>query len=156
MNRAISVTLLTFVATTGVITMAALSQLSYAADSDIINATLTTPILKDATGKELSSPAKVGQLVIISTTLLSNSSSTAANNSIVPFVIMIEARDELGISQYSQFAIGSLNLDAKSEVGISWTPKEAGTYELKALALSELNNPQILAPAHSSLTRIQQ
>ena len=153
MNKAISATLLTFVAI-GVIATATLSQLSYAADADIVNATLTAPILKDATGKELSNPAKVGQLVIISTSLASSGNST--NDSSVPFVIIIEARDELGISHYSQFALGNLNLGAKSEVGLSWIPKEAGTYELKAFALSDLNNPQILAPAHTSLTRVEQ
>lgn len=147
MNRAVSVALLAFAA----VGAAALSQSSYAVDP--VNATLTAPVLKDATGRELSNPAQVGQLVIISTSLSSNSS---AGNSSVPFVIIIEARDELGISHYSQFAMGSLNPGARSEVGLSWTPKEAGTYELKAFALSDLNDPQILAPAHTSLTRVEQ
>jgi hypothetical protein len=129
------------------------SHFSYAADTD--NATLTVPILKDGMGKILPTPAKVGQLVVISTTLASNSSDATADNSSMPFVIIVEVRDELGVPLYSQFAIGSLNPGGESEVGLSWTPKEAGTYELKAFALSDMNNPQILAPVNSSITHIE-
>ncbi len=135
---------------------------SFALEGNNTNATLTAPILKDPVGKVIAAPAQVNKMVIISTTLTSNSSnssssSNSTNDDSIPFMIVVEARDELGITHYSQFALGSLNLDGSaSEVGLSWIPEEAGTYELRAFALSDWNNPQILAPAQRSLTSVEQ
>lgn len=129
---------------------------SYASDESFnTNATLTAPVLKDPTGKAIEGPVKLNQMVIITTKLTSTSSSS---NSSMPFIIIVEARDELGVTRYSQFGTGSLNLggNSSSEVGLSWRPEEAGIYELRAFALSDFNSPQILAPVQSSLIDVEQ
>lgn len=145
--------------------LSSLSGSSYATEAASYagnNASLTAPILKDASGKPLTTPPKVGQMVVISTTLASNgttssnASSTSADSSI-PFIVIVEARNELGITEYSQFAIGRLmNGNSSSEVGLSWTPDASGRYELKAFALSDLNDPVLLALPESSIATVQQ
>jgi len=61
-----------------------------------------------------------------------------------PFVIIIEARDTTGVTSYLQFQIGRLSAQGISDVGVSWLPEKAGTYELRAFAISNFTNPIIL------------
>lgn len=148
------------------LTSSSLSGSSYATEAASYvgnNASLTAPILKDPTGKPLTTLPKVGQMVVISTTLASNTTnsnaSSASADSSIPFIVIVEARNELGVTEYSQFAIGRLmngGSNSSSEVGLSWTPDASGVYELKAFALSDLNDPVLLALPESSIATVQQ
>ena len=93
--------------------------------------------MKNAAGQLLDS-ASDGQLVVLSTTV----SSTKEESQ--PYVAIMEARDEAGMTRFLGFAIGDLAGNSQSEIGISWTPEEAGSYELRTFLVSEFENPQLL------------
>lgn len=104
---------------------------------------VTSPVLKDQQGNVLSEGSE-GQILVLST--------TAANSSDDPlqFVTIIESRDEGGVTQFLGFSIGQLEANAQSEIGISWTPQNAGNYQLRAFLLSGFPNPQILTTVKTS------
>ncbi|MEW6604170.1 MAG: hypothetical protein AB1351_05720 [Thermoproteota archaeon] len=106
----------------------------------------TRPVLKDMSGNELSA-ARVGQLTMIST--------TAVNSHIydLPFVAIIEVRDEDGVTVYLEWQKGTLDPNSRAEIGISWIPERAGEYEIRTFLVSHLAEPQILTMV--STTEIQ-
>ena len=97
-----------------------------------------TPELKDRTGRVLTN-AVAGELSIISATVNNNSTEDET------FVAMVEARSSIGITELLEFQIAQANGDNSVEFGISWTPEEAGTYELRTYLLSGLQEPQVLS-----------
>jgi hypothetical protein len=103
----------------------------------------SSPVLKDAQGITLSSGSE-GQLTIISITAFNGSDDP------VPFVAIIESRDESGTTQLLGFSIGSVEDGAQSEAGISWTPEKAGDYQLRTFPISGFENPQVLTAVRAS------
>ena len=97
-----------------------------------------TPELKDRTGRVLTN-AVAGELSIISATVNNNSTEDET------FVAMVEARSSIGITELLEFQIAQASGDNSVEFGISWTPEEAGTYELRTYLLSGLQEPQVLS-----------
>jgi hypothetical protein len=97
----------------------------------------SAPVLKNAAGQLLDSTSD-GQLVVLSTTVSSTKEEPQ------PYVAIMEARDEAGMTRFLGFAIGDLAGNSQSEIGISWTPEEAGSYELRTFLVSEFENPQLL------------
>jgi hypothetical protein len=108
-----------------------------------INPGITSPVLKDQQGNILSQGSE-GQILVLST--------TAANSVDEPlqFVAVIESRDENDMTQFLGFSIGRLEANTQSEIGISWTPENAGDYQLRAFLLSGFPNPQILSTIQTS------
>lgn len=88
--------------------------------------------------------ASEGQLVVLSTTVSSTKDDPQ------PFVAVMEARDGAGMTRFLGFAIGSIEAGSTSEIGISWTPEEAGNYELRAFLVSGFENPQLLTAVATS------
>lgn len=78
------------------------------------------------------SSARVGQLVVISTQF--------ATKDKTPYVLFIEARDEKGITVFSEFAIGQIEQFGQTTIGLSWSPDEPGEYLLKSFALATFDN----------------
>lgn len=99
---------------------------------------MSMPELKDTVGKKIGS-ATVGQLVVISTTVVNN------RDSVLPFTAIIEVRDESDVTVYLRFQIGDVNANGQSEIGLSWLPKDEGSYQLRAFAISNFTRPQVLA-----------
>src|SRR5687768_7073551 len=97
-----------------------------------------TPELKDRSGGVLTN-AVAGELSVISATV--NNNSTQDEN----FVAMVEARSSIGITELLEFQIAQASENNSIEFGISWTPEEAGTYELRTYLLSGLEEPQVLS-----------
>jgi hypothetical protein len=97
-----------------------------------------TPELKDRSGTVLTN-AVAGELSVISATV--NNNSTQDEN----FVAMVEARSSIGITELLEFQIAQASENNSIEFGISWTPEEAGTYELRTYLLSGLQEPQVLS-----------
>ncbi|HJS82419.1 MAG TPA: hypothetical protein VJ742_06245 [Nitrososphaera sp.] len=97
-----------------------------------------TPELKDRSGAVLTN-AVAGELSVISATV--NNNSTQDEN----FVAMVEARSSIGITELLEFQIAQASENNSIEFGISWTPEEAGTYELRTYLLSGLQEPQVLS-----------
>ena len=94
------------------------------------------PELKDSSGNFLST-AHVGQQVFI-TTIFAN-----CTNEEIPYTVVLEARSEDNVTVYLQFQAGLLDANADSGIGLAWSPEEAGKYQLRTFALSDLNLPQI-------------
>lgn len=92
--------------------------------------TVTPPQLVDTEGNNLQS-AKVGQLVVVSTAIVNSSPAET------PFVVFVEARDEQGVTVYSQFGLGSIDTNQRSEIGQSWSPDNEGKYLFRAFAIGD-------------------
>ena len=107
-----------------------------------VSNTPSVPVMRDASGNNLSS-ASIGQLVVISTTIVNNRDAE------MPFVAFIEVRDGKGVTVYLQWQMGTMNPDGQSEVGLSWVPESAGTYQFRTFFISDLLDPQILSPIAS-------
>jgi hypothetical protein len=94
------------------------------------------PELKDVSGNFLES-AHVDEPVFI-TTIFANCTDVE-----IPFIVVIEARDEDDVTVYLQFQAGKLDANADSEVSLPWSPEKSGKHELRTFALSNLTQPQI-------------
>jgi hypothetical protein len=105
--------------------------------------TPSAPELKDVTGRTLSS-LSVGQQAVLSTNIVNN------NDESRPFVALVEVRDSSGITVFLAWQTGTLNPSGQAEVGLSWTPEEAGDYEVRTFVISDLANPQILSEVQTS------
>jgi hypothetical protein len=95
--------------------------------------TVTPPQLLDTAGNKLIS-ASTGQLVVVSTAIVN---TTPAET---PFVVFIEARDEQGVTVYSQFGLGTIDTNQRSEIGQSWSPDHEGKYQFRAFAINNFTN----------------
>jgi hypothetical protein len=104
---------------------------------------VASPVLKDAQGNELSK-GSAEKLMVISVTT-SNSMDDP-----VPFVAIIESRDGSGVTQLLGFSTGSIEDGSQSETGISWTPQEAGSYQLRTFLISGFEDPEILTGVRTS------
>ena len=112
-----------------------------------INATTPSqPALKDITGSTINE-VTTGQQVVLSTDIKNN------NNVSQPFAAIVEVRDADGITVYLQWQTGTLNPSSTANVGLSWTPENAGTYSVRTFVISNLANPAVLSPvAESTIT----
>ncbi|MGI0012045.1 MAG: hypothetical protein ACREBU_01180 [Nitrososphaera sp.] len=104
---------------------------------------ISGPIVKDAQGNLLST-ASTGEIIILSVNVTNN------ENVPLPFVILIESRDEIGVTQFLEFHIGTLQGNRSSEVGISWKPAEAGNYQLRTFLISGFDSPEVLTGVQTS------
>lgn len=100
--------------------------------------TPSAPSLKDVSGDPIDE-VTVGQQVVLSTTIQNN------NDAEQPFVALVEVRDSDGITVFLAWQTGTLNPSGSAEVGLSWTPEEAGDYTIRTFIISDLANPQILS-----------
>ena len=66
------------------------------------------------------------------------------------FLAITEAVDSEGVTESIGIVGGLLKVGESTKVGVSWTPLQSGNYQLKSFALSELENPVILATASQS------
>jgi hypothetical protein len=94
---------------------------------------------KDQAGNTLSSVSS-GQMVILSTDVVNNNEEPKA------FTAIIEVRDAKGVTLFLGWQSGTLNPIGHTEVGLSWAPKEAGTYELRTFTISGFQDLEILSP----------
>jgi hypothetical protein len=114
------------------------------ADQD--TTTPSAPSLKDVSGEDITE-VTVGQQVVLSTTIQNNA------NEEVPFVALVEVRDSDGITIFLAWQTGTLNANSDADIGLSWTPEEAGDYTVRTFVISDLASPEILSPvAESEIT----
>jgi hypothetical protein len=60
------------------------------------------------------------------------------------YVLILEIRDEAGITQFLGFSIRNLERHGLREIGISWTPERAGDYQFRVFAISGFQDPDVL------------
>jgi hypothetical protein len=89
------------------------------------------PVVKDIVGMILPSIA-VGQQAILSTAIANN------NDASQPFVALVEVRDSQGMTVFLEWQTGTLNPSGEAEVGLSWTPDKAGSYNVRTFVVSSL------------------
>ena len=105
----------------------------------INNPEITTngPKIKDMQGKVLTYSLK-GQLVLVSMNIRNRLGHDQS------FVLILEARDSKGVTQFLAFSFGTLKAGAHEEVGISWTP-EIGNYELRSFLITSFEESSVLS-----------
>jgi hypothetical protein len=109
--------------------------------------TPTSPELKDIRGTSITE-VTAGTQVIISTTVTNN------NDEPQPAVVLVEVRNADGITVYLQWQTGTINADDEMNIGLSWTPDAAGTYQLRTFVLGNLLNPSTLSPVVTSTVTV--
>jgi hypothetical protein len=68
-----------------------------------------------------------------------------------PFVILVEARDGDGVTQYLAWQSGKIGSNEDYTMETSWIPSEEGSnYQLRSFAVTDFEHSQILSPAYSS------
>lgn len=108
---------------------------------------LTAPTLKsDSTVLDW---VTEGQQYFI-TTVLSNCTNVDR-----PLVVLIEARNSEGITEYLISQPATLMADNQLEVGVSWIPAQAKSYELRTFVVSDLEKPEILSRLMTTNIEVQ-
>ncbi len=103
------------------------------------SATTPEPVVpKDISGNELDE-VSAGQQVVLSTTVNNN------RNTDLAYAAVIEVRDADGFTVLLQWATGTLSAGGENEVGLSWTPMDAGEYTIRTFVLSDISNPSALS-----------
>lgn len=101
---------------------------------------VTDPLL-NSTSSVVLVGATLGQQVVITTTV----TNTCIEGSL-PFVVIIEIRNSMGITESLSWQSGVLvGLGDSTEVGASWIASPADSYESRVFIISDLVNPQILS-----------
>jgi hypothetical protein len=98
---------------------------------------------KDQAGNTQSSVSS-GQMVILSTDVSNN------NPEPQKFMAIIEVRDANGVTLFLGWQSGTLNPDGHTEVGLSWAPKQAGSYQLRTFIISGFQDLEVLSPVKTS------
>ncbi len=108
---------------------------------------LTSPTLKsDSTELE---GVTEGQQYFI-TAMLSN-----CNHVDISLVVIIEARNSEGVTEYLSARSATLMANDQLEVGVPWVPAHVDSYELRSFIISDLNNPEILSRLMTSKIGVQ-
>jgi hypothetical protein len=110
----------------------------FGAGGQLGSATPSAPSVRDASGGAVGTITE-GQQVVLTTTVTNNADDE------LPFVALIEVRDSSGITVYLAWQTGVMNADDRTEVGLSWTPEDAGDYSIRTFVVSNLNNPVVLS-----------
>ena len=84
--------------------------------------------------------ASVGQQIVI-TADLSNGQDRDQD-----FIFLIQVQDENGVTVSLNWVLGTLAADQSFSPGASWTPTEAGTYDVTAFVWESIDNPTALSP----------
>ena len=100
------------------------------------------PKIKDVLGRDISQAA-AGSPATVEVGIENN------ENIVHPFVLLVEVRDSSDRTTFLAWQSGSLSPMESSEVGVSWTPENKGDYEVRAFAISNLQNPEILSEVQS-------
>jgi hypothetical protein len=114
--------------------------------SAVSDTTATTPepvVPKDISGNELDE-VTAGQQVVLSTVVNNN------RNTDLDYAAIIEVRDADGFTVLLQWATGNLAPGGENEVGLSWTPMDAGEYTVRTFVLSDISNPAALSEIEES------
>jgi len=106
--------------------------------SQLGSAVPSAPAAQDIQGKPLNS-VTAGQQIVLSTSVSNKIDEDQ------PFVALVEVRDSSGVTVFLGWTTGSLSANGQAAVGLSWTPEQSGTYEVRTFVLSSLSSPTILS-----------
>jgi hypothetical protein len=101
-------------------------------------AAVSPPEPQDVTGKKLTQ-INSGQQVVLTTNVINKGANSQ------PFVALVEVRDSSDVTVYLAWQTGTLPVNGQTNVGLSWTPDQAGSYEVRTFVISSLSKPDILS-----------
>ena len=116
-----------------------------------VEALSPTPIalkITDAHGISLTKIA-TGQQVTISNEFSSNYEGEQQ-----PFIGLFEIRNSDGVTAYLAWQMGIIEPGGHTSIGFSWMPEMADTYEIRAFAITNLENPEVLMPIRASQVEV--
>lgn len=70
------------------------------------------------------------------------------------FVAIIEVRNSTGVTENLGWQSVVLEANGQTQIGISWIPTHGDNYEIRAFAISDFDNPEVLSPIRSSQVTI--
>jgi len=106
------------------------------------------PRLQDVTGGGFE--PKAGEKLVIATNAKHNFGEQDYDT-----IILFEARDSHGVTQFLAWHILKLEVAVETQVAVSWVPERAGTYDLRAFALTnDWDNPQVMSGIATSQVTI--
>jgi hypothetical protein len=111
--------------------------------AEVCNIEITAPWLTDVTGR-YSDEFRVGHQWVVASSLSSQCDRE------IPFVTVFEVRDSEGITVILNSHAGQLKANERTEVGIAWTLETPGQHQLRAFAISDFRNPEILTEVRTS------
>jgi hypothetical protein len=100
---------------------------------------LSTPVTKNA-NSEILDKLEVGQQAIVTMEAVSTFAFDQG-----PIILLFEIRDAEDLTVSLSWQTITLNAHGRVEAGMSWTPTEAGEYEMRAFLVNRLENPQSLS-----------
>jgi hypothetical protein len=108
--------------------------------------------LSDSSGNNLGNltTAPAGKQLIISVKISNNQAGHSQ-----PFALPIEVRDASGMTVFIGFESGVARSSDSSSVKAGWMPSEKGVYEVRAFAISGIDQGYILSPIVSTHITIQ-
>jgi hypothetical protein len=99
------------------------------------------------TGSGAAGPHPLGTQLVLSTVVENNLDAQE-------YVVIIEARDENGITVFLGLQSGTLAPDDSSSIEASWTPDATGSYQIRTFAVSSLESAQVLSGVFISGTTV--
>ncbi len=106
---------------------------------------VSTPSVRTSDGA--AGPHPLGAQLVLSTTVENNFDEQE-------YVVIIEARDENGVTVFLGLQSGTLAPDDSSDIETSWTPEAAGDYQIRTFVVSSLESGEVLSGVSVSDTII--
>lgn len=131
------------------IAILAFPDVFYAEALSIANITFPPPTVTEIAGDVRLMQAAKGQQVMISTTAYSN-----LDDSSQEYMIIMEVRDETGITTFLAWSSGVLQAKANQTIGVSFIPHTEELYSVRVFAITDFDNPQVLSPLSESSIRV--
>ncbi|NOJ27639.1 MAG: hypothetical protein DA330_06480, partial [Nitrososphaera sp.] len=114
------------------------------ADKAGINATTPSPpMLQNLQGEDLIR-IDAGQLGILTTEIKNNNAREQ------PFTALVEVRSTENVTVYLQWQAGTLLSNGTTMIGLSWTPEESGSYQVRTFVISDFESPRPLSTVVTS------
>lgn len=85
-----------------------------------------------------------GQQVIIATTV-----SHTSGDQDLDMIALFDVRNSAGVTEYIAWQSVVVKVGSQTQIGISWMPPHGGHYEIRTFAITDWENPQVLATVES-------
>jgi len=100
--------------------------------------TLSPPSLANLHNDKITA-IEAGKQVVISTTATNNIDTDAS------CVIIIEVRNAIGVTVYLAYQTATIESRSNNTIGVSWLIEEQSSHEVRAFAITDLQNPQLIS-----------
>jgi hypothetical protein len=109
------------------------------ADNQIGSVSLSPLEVRNLTSGKIQNEVTIQEPVALHTVLVNNRAT------LQPYVLIIEVRNEHGITTFLQYQSGVLSFGDRFDAGFSWIPGEKGRHEIRTIAITSLQNPSVIS-----------